>query len=142
VRRAPALHRGSRIRRSQLSRRCSRGPISITNNTSGQNFQTSANYTSSESSAEWIEEAPSGPGGILPLDNFNSVSSSGGSATLNGSDVNLGEAAATPITLVDANGQPLAIPSAIGSDGASFGVTRTSVPATPAARGGRGRRGP
>ena len=112
--------------------------ISITNNTSGQNFQTSANYTSSESSAEWIEEAPSGPGGILPLDNFNSVSFTGGSAILNGSDVNLSEAAATPITLVDANGQPLAIPSAIGSDGASFDVTRTSVPATPAARGGRG----
>jgi hypothetical protein len=116
--------------------------ISITNNTSGQNFQTSANYTSSESSAEWIEEAPSGPGGILPLDNFNSVSFSGGSATLNGSDVNLGEAAAMPITLVDANGQPLAIPSALGSDGASFDVARTSVPATPAAGGGRGRRGP
>jgi len=43
--------------------------ISITNNTSGQNYQTTATYTSTESSAEWIEEAPSGPGGILPLDN-------------------------------------------------------------------------
>src|SRR5205807_8925679 len=41
--------------------------ISITNNTSGQNFQTTAQYASSESSAEWIMEAPAASNGILPL---------------------------------------------------------------------------
>ena len=47
--------------------------ISMTNNTSGQTFETRVTYASSESSAEWIEEAPSGPAGVLPLDNFSSV---------------------------------------------------------------------
>ena len=115
--------------------------ISITNNTSGQTFQTSASYMSSESSAEWIEEAPSGPGGILPLDNFSSVSFSSTSATQNGSDVDLSEAGAMPITLLNANEQPLAVPSAIDSDGASFDVTRTAAPATTGNGTGRSRRG-
>jgi hypothetical protein len=63
----------------------------------------------------------------LPLDNFNSVSFSGASATQGGSDVNLVEAGAQAITLLNANNQPLAIPSPIGPDGSSFDVTRTSA---------------
>jgi hypothetical protein len=102
--------------------------ISIANNTSGQTFQTTANYASTESSAEWIEEAPRGPGGILPLDNFDSVSFTAASASVNGNSVSLGDAGATPITLVNANHQPLAVPSTIGDDGSSFSITRTSVP--------------
>ncbi len=43
--------------------------ISMKNNTSGQMFQTSVQYTSTESSAEWVEEAPASSRGILPLDN-------------------------------------------------------------------------
>jgi len=108
--------------------------ISITNNTSGQNYQTTATYTSTESSAEWIEEAPSGPGGILPLDNFNSVSFTAASATQGSNSVDVREAGAKPITMLNANNQPLAIPSPIGSDGASFSVTRTSVPTAAALR--------
>ncbi len=103
--------------------------ISMTNNTTGQTYQTTANYASSESSAEWIEEAPSGPGGILPLDNFNTVSFTAASASQGDTSVNLTEAGAQPITLVNANNQALATPSAIGSDGSSFSVTRTSVSA-------------
>jgi hypothetical protein len=115
--------------------------ISMKNNTSGQTYQTTVNYTSSESSAEWIEEAPSGPNGIVPLDNFRSVSFSAASAFVNGQTVDLTQANAQSITMLNANGQPLAVPSAIGSDGASFSVARTSAPATtPPARGGVGRR--
>ena len=58
--------------------------ISITNNTSGQTYQTTVQYASSESSAEWIMEAPTGANGVLPLDNFSSVSFTAASATQNG----------------------------------------------------------
>jgi hypothetical protein len=103
--------------------------ITITNNSSGQTFQTTVTYTSSESSAEWIEEAPSGAGGILPLDNFNSVSITRASATQDGATVTLVEARVHAITMLNASNQPLAVPSALGRDGSSFSVTRTSVPA-------------
>ncbi len=105
--------------------------ITITNNTSNQSYQTTANYTSSESSAEWIEEAPSGPGGILPLDNFNSVSFTAAFASQGGGNgVDLNEAGAQAITMLNATNQPLAVPSSIGSDASSFNVVRTSVAAT------------
>ena len=77
----------------------------------------------------------------MPLDNFSSVSFSSTSATQNGGDVDLSEASAMPITLLNANEQPLAVPSAIDSDGASFDVTRTAAPATTGNGTGRGRRG-
>jgi hypothetical protein len=115
--------------------------ISMKNNTSGQSYQTSVTYTSSNSSAEWIEEAPSGSTGVLPLDQFSSVSFSSASAIQDGQTVDLTQAGATPITMLNGNSQPLAIPSGIGGDGSSFTVARTSAPATPGApSGGRGRR--
>ena len=43
------------------------------NNSTGMSFQTTANYASTESSVEWVEEAPVGNGGLLPLDNFSPV---------------------------------------------------------------------
>jgi hypothetical protein len=61
--------------------------ISITNNTSGQSYQTTAQYASSESSAEWIMEAPAASNGILPLDNFGSVSFTAASAIQNSQTV-------------------------------------------------------
>jgi hypothetical protein len=114
--------------------------ISMKNNTSGQTYQTSVNYTSSESSAEWIEEAPSGSSGVLPLDQFNSVSFSSASATQNGQTVDLTQANAQAITMLNSNNQPLAVPSGIGSDGSSFSVARTSAPATTGNGGGPARR--
>ena len=114
--------------------------ISMTNNTSGQTYQTSVNYASSESSAEWIEEAPSGSSGVLPLDQFNSVSFSAASATQNRQTVDLTQVGAQAITMLNGNNQPLAVPSGVGSDGSSFSVARTSAPATTANGGGRGRR--
>jgi Peptidase A4 family len=115
--------------------------ISFKNNTTGQAYQKDVSYASSQSSAEWVEEAPSGPSGILPLDNFGSIAFSNASATQGGNTVDLAEAGAQPISLIGANAQALAVPSAIGSDGSSFSVARTDTPATPTtpARGtGRG----
>jgi hypothetical protein len=111
--------------------------IAFKNNTSGQTYQTTVHYSSSHSSAEWVEEAPSGPNGVVPLDNFGSVSFSGATAIQNGQTVDLAGASAQPITMLNANGQALAVPSAIGSDGSSFSVARTSAPATPPASTGR-----
>jgi hypothetical protein len=105
--------------------------IAFMNNTSGQTYQTTVNYTSSQSSAEWIEEAPSGPNGVVPLDNFGSVAFTSASATVNGQTVDLTQAGAKPITMLSATSQPLAVPSAIGTDGTSFSVARTSASATP-----------
>jgi hypothetical protein len=118
--------------------------ISMKNNTSGQTYQTSVTYASSESSAEWIEEAPSGSSGVLPLDQFNSVSFSAASATQNGQPVDLTQASAQAITMLNGSAQPFAVPSGIGSDGSSFSVARTSAPATSAKGSGpaRGRPGP
>jgi hypothetical protein len=112
--------------------------ISFKNNTSGQTYQTTVHYTSSQSSVEWIEEAPASGNAIVPLDNFGSVSFSGATATANGQTVDVSQAGAKPITMVNANGQALAVPSNIASDGASFSVTRTSAPATPAPVNPRG----
>jgi hypothetical protein len=114
--------------------------ISINNNTSGQTYQTTVNYTSSESSAEWIQEAPASSSGVLPLDFFNSVAFSAGSATQDAQTVDLAQAGAQPITMLNANAQPLAVPSAIASDGSSFSVARTAAPATTSTGGGPGRR--
>jgi hypothetical protein len=107
--------------------------IAFKNNTSGQTYQTTVHYASSLSSAEWIEEAPSGPNGIVPIDNFGSIGFSNATATQNGQTVDLAQAGAKPVTLLNANSQPLAVPSSIGSDGASFSVARTAASATPAA---------
>ena len=114
--------------------------ISITNNTSGQTYQTTVQYASSESSAEWIMEAPTGANGVLPLDNFSSVSFTAASATQNGQTVDISQTGALPITMLNANNQPLAVPSAIGSNGSSFSVARTTAPASTGTAGGPGRR--
>ncbi|MGH2468732.1 MAG: G1 family glutamic endopeptidase, partial [Chloroflexota bacterium] len=103
--------------------------VSFKNNTSGATYSTTVSYTSSLSSADWVEEAPSAGRGVLPLDNFGHVAFSQASATENGKHVTAEQAGAKAITMVNAADQPLAIPSALGKDGASFSVTRTSNPA-------------
>jgi hypothetical protein len=106
--------------------------ISMKNNTTGQSYQTNVKYNSSLSSAEWIQEAPSGVrSGVLPLDNFGTVNFTSGSAVENGQTVNIAQSGAQPITLETQRGQVLASPSSLGSDGASFSVTRTSTASTP-----------
>jgi peptidase A4-like protein len=101
--------------------------VSFTNNTSGQTYQVTEHYSSSMSSAEWIEEAPSAARGRqLPLDNFGSVSFSQGSTVKDGQSVSIADSGAQPITMVArANGtRQVARPSSLGTDGASFTVTQ------------------
>ncbi|MBV8086347.1 MAG: hypothetical protein JO247_16190 [Chloroflexi bacterium] len=101
--------------------------VSFKDNTTGGTYERTVQYNSSLSSAEWIEEAPSGGrGGIMPLDNFGSIQFSNASAVKDGQTVNLQQAGAQPITMINAGDQPLVTPSVIGNDGSSFTVTRTS----------------
>jgi hypothetical protein len=109
--------------------------ITYSNLTSGKGYQTTKRYASSLSSAEWVEEAPSaGRRRTMALDNFGTVRFSAASAVRDLQVVNIAQAHAHAITMITPNGQHLAEPSLVGSDGESFSVTRTAIP-SPAPRG-------
>ena len=106
------------------------------NTTTGQTYQTKVTYASSRSSAEWIEESPAaGRRLLLPLDSFGSVTFTGAGAVKDGQQRTIAQAGGKPITMYSPTGQPLAQPSALGADGASFTVTRTNVAAPSIAPG-------
>jgi len=115
--------------------------VSLRNNTTGQSYVGEVPYSSSLSSAEWVEEMPTDVTTLVPLDNFGSVGFANATAVLNGNTVTIAGANANPITMVTQSGQTLASPSAIGSDGESFAVTRSGVSAASSgvAPGGIGR---
>jgi hypothetical protein len=113
--------------------------VEFTNNTTGKSYQETEQYRSSHSSAEWVEEAPSGGrGGVLPLSNFGTIEFTGATAVKNDETVNVATSGARAITMIGGNEQALAVPSDIGADGASFSVARTDAPATTAAPRFRG----
>ena len=98
--------------------------FSLTNNTSGQSYTATVSYASSLSSAEWIEEDPSyGNGNLVPFDSFGEAYFTAASAVQDGSTVNITSSTAQPVIMVNNSGQYIAVPSVIGSDGASFAVT-------------------
>jgi hypothetical protein len=101
--------------------------ISIEDITNGESYTNTVAYSSSESSAEWIEEAPSDGNTIVPLDQFGSVTFTGGSTTENGDTVSIAGSNAQSLTMDDEEGQALATTSALSSSGDSFIVTRTDV---------------
>ena len=120
--------------------------ISFRDNTTGQNYSTNVNYTSSLSSAEWIEEMPTINNSFLPLDNFGTTNFMNGYTIKNGSEVNIANSGAAMITMINSSNQVTAETSNLGSDGASFSVTRTLAVAgisttTPTVRNFRGRGG-
>jgi Peptidase A4 family len=115
--------------------------VSIRDNTTGQSYQTSLAYNSSQSSAEWIEEMPSDGSSFVPIDNFGTISFTGGTAIENGNTVSMTGAGAAELTMVNGAQQTLAMPSLIGSDGESFTVTRSSASPSVAASGGYGNSG-
>ena len=84
--------------------------ISLTNKTTGQSWSTTVPYSSTEATAEWIEETPLLIGtnaGFSALPNLGTVSFSG--ATVNGANAKLN--AAEAMQLVDGNNDPIATPS-------------------------------
>jgi len=104
--------------------------VELRNLTTGNSVSTTLRYNSSKTSAEWIEEAPSVGRGVAPLDSFGVVKFTAGSTMVNGKTQSISGASAKAVTMADGANQPLAIPSAIGADGSSFSVSRTSTPGT------------
>jgi hypothetical protein len=99
--------------------------ITLTDLTTGARFETTQNYRSSESSAEWILEAPGTPAGaLLPLDTFGSVAFSNASATLGGVAESPAALHATKLSLVNASSTLLASASALANSGSAFSVVR------------------
>ncbi len=102
--------------------------ILFTNNSTGQNFEKSFQYTSTLSSAEWIEEMPSnGNYDLIPLDNFRAVQFINAYTTRNGKRMSIGKSGASAITMLSAKGKILATPTPLGSDSASFEVKRAGA---------------
>lgn len=98
--------------------------ISITDETDSESDTFTVAYASSLSSAEWIEEDPSYSfRRQIPFDSFHEAAFTGGSTVYNGGSVDIAASTAQPVTMVNKNGQAVAVPSIIGSDGASFTVT-------------------
>jgi hypothetical protein len=99
--------------------------IIITDKTNGQSATLNVAYASSLSSAEWIEEDPSfSSRRQIPFDNFHQASFTAASTVENGATVNIAASSGQPVTMVSSStGQPVAVPSVIGSDGASFTVS-------------------
>ncbi len=99
--------------------------IQVKNTTTGKSASVSLPYSSSFSSAEWIEEAPTGIHHVIPLDNFGKVYITNANAIHNGRNVTLQEAHARPIAMNGPSGTILAEASVINTDGAGFTVSRT-----------------
>jgi hypothetical protein len=137
------VHAGDSVTVSLTEQSPDQWLIEFVNNSTGQTYQTTQQYASSHSSAEWVEEAPSGNrGGILPLDNFGTIQFTAGYTLKDGQTVNISAAGGRAITMIGNNNQALAVPSALGDDGASFSVARTDAPANTAGPGRRGFQSP
>ncbi len=95
--------------------------LTITDNSRGWSFTT--NQTSKKArlgSAEWIAEAPSSSGGVLPLADFGTVSFT--NCLANGLSIS-SNPNPDAITMVTSGGTVKAQPSGLGSGGTSFSVT-------------------
>jgi len=113
--------------------------ITMKNNTTKGTYTVTVQYSSSNSSAEWVQEAPSVGRGLVSLDQFGSVQFSGASAVRDGKTMSLSALGAKAITMINGLGQAIAQPSTIATDGSSFTVARTDATSTPQT-GGRRRR--
>lgn len=111
--------------------------IAMKNTTTGDSYSITVQYRSSNSSAEWVQEAPSLGRALIPLSQFGTLQFTGASAVRDGKSLSLSDLKAEPITMINNAGQALAQPSTLGSDGSSFTVTRTD--ASPSTGGRRSR---
>ena len=112
--------------------------VSIQDLTTGASFSASAKVRGAQrSSAEWIAEAPSSSGGILPLADFGTVSfgadttgvASTCTATIGGVTGAIGSfgSSVQSISMVTSSAALKAQPSALSTDGTSFSVTWMSA---------------
>jgi hypothetical protein len=96
---------GDTISASITQTATSQWTISLVNVTTGKSFSQSVTYTSSLSSAEWIQEDPSYPdGSLVLLDNFGTVSFTNAIATMNGTTSSAAASNASQIILIGQGG--------------------------------------
>jgi Peptidase A4 family len=114
--------------------------IAMKNNTTGGTYTVTVQYRSSNSSAEWVQEAPSIGRGLVSLDQFGTLRFSGAAAVRDGKTMSLSDLGAKAITMINGQGQAIAQPSTIASDGSSFTIARTDALSSPTSGGGRRRR--
>jgi hypothetical protein len=89
----------------------------------GDSFSTTQTCSDcSNSSAEWIAEAPSGSSGIYPLADFGKWTLTSSSVANDITGV-ISSFPCTEVTMVDSSGKVQAQPSALNSGGSSFSVT-------------------
>jgi hypothetical protein len=99
--------------------------IQIVDTTTAQSFTISVAYSSSYSSAEWIEEDPShSNGSLFALDYFSTTPFTNSRTTADGNSITATGANSQPITMVNSSSHAIATPSAIDGSGAGFSVTR------------------
>jgi len=101
--------------------------IHMHNATNGETYDNDVSYDSSYSSAEWIEEQPTGVGFSLALDSFGSVRFTGAATTVNGATVSIAGSGAHPLQMANDNDETVATVSSLGADNSSFTVTRTDA---------------
>jgi Peptidase A4 family len=111
--------------------------LALTNVTQQAAFTVSRPFPARRASAEWIAEAPSSGGGVLPLADFGTVEygvdftgvSATNTATINGITAPIGSfgTAVQAITMVSQSKAIKAQPSGLSPDGTSFSVTWVSA---------------
>ncbi len=112
--------------------------VTIRDLTSGGSFSAAAKVNGAQrSSAEWIAEAPSSSGGILPLADFGTVSFGADStgvastcfATIGSASGAIGSfgSSVQSITMVTSSGAVKAQPSSLSTDGMSFSIVWKSA---------------
>jgi hypothetical protein len=128
------VHPGDSVTVSLTEARPGYWHISFVNHTTNRSYSFTTRYNSSRSSAEWVQEMPSlalhRGGGFIPLNDFGSIVFTGARAVVDGESKTPEEAAAQPLAMYSYEGSALALPSVLGSDGASFSVVRTEAEAT------------
>lgn len=128
-----AVHAGD-VMSAEVSYSGGRFFVTILDVSTGASFSASARVNAAQrSSAEWIAEAPSSSGGILPLADFGTVSfgadttgvASTCTATVGGVSGVIGSfgSAVQSITMVTSSSVVKASTSALSTDGTSFSVT-------------------
>jgi hypothetical protein len=99
--------------------------ITINDTTRSETFNITVQYTSSYSTAEWIEEDPSfSSGGLVPFDNFGFIDFTGGTTAEDGVSKSIYASSGQAVIMVDSSNQPVATPSVLTGDGQGFRVTQ------------------
>ena len=132
-----AVHAGD-VMSAEVGYSGGRFTVTIQDITTGASFSTSAKVQRAQrSSAEWVAEAPSSSGGILPLADFGTVNFGADTtgvastcvATVGGVTGSVGSfgSSVQSITMVTSSGAVKAQTSALSTDGTSFSVTWKSA---------------